>query len=90
MAEFEPSRVQKVKVLKVWKGKTLNQLILLKCKTCSQIIGKAHWFNVISRVNCIFLPPEYSYFCVLIAIQLLGTKKNWNNGFKQNREYQRK
>ena len=38
---------------------------------------------------CFFLPPEYSYFCVLIAIQLLPTKKNWKNGFKQNREYQR-
>ena len=45
----------------------------------SQIIGKAHWFNVISRVNNILknfsLSPEYSHFCVLIAIQLLATKK---------------
>lgn len=45
----------------------------------SQIIGKAHWFNVISRVNNIlknlFLSPEYSHFCVLIAIQLLATRE---------------
>ena len=40
--------------------------ILLNCK----IMGKAHWFNVISRVS-----NAYSYFSVLIAIQLLATKK---------------
>ena len=45
----------------------------------SPIKGKAHWLNVISRVNNILknfsLSPEYSHFCVLIAIQLLATKK---------------
>ena len=44
----------------------------------SPIKGKAHWFNVISRVNNIlknfFLSPEYSHFGALIAIQLLATK----------------
>ena len=54
---------------------------LIQCDLESQL----HFENVF------FLPPEYSYFCVLIAIQLLATKKkNWKNGFKQNREYQRK
>ena len=45
----------------------------------SQIIGKAHWLNVISRVNNIlknsFLSPEYSHFGALIAIQLLAPQK---------------
>ena len=45
----------------------------------SQIIGKAHWLNVISRVNNIlknfFLSPEYSHFDALIAIQLLAPQK---------------
>ena len=54
---------------------------LIQCDLESQLHFELFFF---------FWPPEYSYFCVLIAIQLLATKKNWKNGFKQNREYQRK